>query len=87
MNRHNGRPGRTAKEGMTKISQPRKAAKRAARFSEQGGDPVPARDTPLNFKVSAEFRREFKTFAAQNNMKLYQLLYESFAALKSKYVE
>jgi len=46
-----------------------------------------ARNTPLNFKVSAEFRREFKTFAAQHNKKLYELLYDSFAALKSKHEE
>lgn len=72
---------------MTKTPQPRKAARRAAQSSEHGGASDPARDTPLNFKVSAEFRRDFKTFAAQNNMKLYELLYESFAALKSKHAE
>jgi hypothetical protein len=71
---------------MTKSPQPRKTSKRAAQ-SSQGVEAEPARDTPLNFKVSAEFRREFKTFAAQNNKKLYQLLYEAFAALKSKHAE
>lgn len=39
---------------------------------------------PLNFKVPADFRREFKTYAAQHNKKLNQLLYEAFAALKAK---
>jgi hypothetical protein len=72
---------------MTKTPEPRKAAKPAARLSERGGADAPARDTPLNFKVSAEFRRDFKTYAAQNNMKLYELLYKSFAALKSKNAE
>lgn len=43
-----------------------------------------AKDAPLNFKVSSDFRREFKTYAAQHNKKLNQLLYESFAALKAK---
>ncbi len=43
-----------------------------------------AKDAPLNFKVSADFRREFKTYAAQHNKKLNQLLYEAFAALKAK---
>ena len=43
--------------------------------------------TPLNFKVSEEFRREFKTYAAQNNMKLNQLLFDAFAALKEKDVK
>jgi hypothetical protein len=44
-------------------------------------------DAPLNFKVSAEFRREFKTYAAQHNKKLKQLLYEAFAALKANHAE
>lgn len=39
---------------------------------------------PLNFKVPYDFRREFKTYAAQHNKKLNQLLYEAFAALKAK---
>ena len=43
--------------------------------------------TPLNFKVSEEFRREFKTYAAQHNTKLNQLLFDAFAALKEKDVK
>lgn len=39
---------------------------------------------PLNFKVPVDFRREFKTYAAQHNKKLNQLLYEAFAALKAR---
>jgi len=31
---------------------------------------------PLNFKVPADFRREFKTYAANTIRKLNQLLYE-----------
>jgi hypothetical protein len=42
---------------------------------------------PLNFKVSADFRREFKTYAAQHNKKLNQLLYEAFAALKATHAD
>lgn len=43
--------------------------------------------SPLNFKVSEEFRREFKTYAAQHNMKLNQLLFHAFAALKERDTE
>ena len=43
--------------------------------------------TPLNFKVSEKFRREFKTYAAQHNMKLNQLLFNAFAVLKEKDVK
>jgi len=38
--------------------------------------------TPLNFKVSAEFHRDFKTFAAQNSKKMVEVLQEAFALLK-----
>lgn len=45
---------------------------------------APPSNTPLNFKVPHDFRREFKTYAAQHNKKLNQLLYEAFAALKAR---
>ena len=32
----------------------------------------------LNFKVEAEFRREFKTFAAEHDLKMNDLLKRSF---------
>jgi hypothetical protein len=39
---------------------------------------------PLNFRVPAEFRRRFKTYAAQNDMKLNELLYKAFDAYVSR---
>jgi hypothetical protein len=53
----------------------------------KGSEQEPTKSTPLNFKVSSEFRREFKTYAAQHNKKLNQLLYESFNALKTSHAE
>jgi hypothetical protein len=47
----------------------------------------PTQGMPLNFKVPPDFRREFKTYAAQHNKKLNQLLYEAFAALKAKHAD
>ena len=35
-------------------------------------------DTPLNFKVSADFRKRFKTFAVDNDLKQYELLILAF---------
>jgi len=40
--------------------------------------------SPLNFKVPEEFRREFKTYAAQHNMKLNELLFHAFSTLKAQ---
>lgn len=43
-----------------------------------------ANNAPLNFRVSAAFRREFKTFAAQHDLKLNELLRRAFDVYKSQ---
>lgn len=40
--------------------------------------PEAIRLKPLNFKVPADFHREFKTFAAMNGMSMLDVLIESF---------
>jgi hypothetical protein len=40
---------------------------------------------PLNFKVSRAFRREFKTYASQHDMKMVDLLHEAFRLVKEQY--
>jgi hypothetical protein len=42
----------------------------------------PATLAPLNFKVPKAFRREFKTFASQHDMKMVELLHEGFRLVK-----
>ncbi len=64
-----------------------KASKNAGLASGKAESSESTKGMPLNFKVSADFRREFKTYAAQHNKKLNQLLYEAFAALKAKHAE
>ncbi len=64
-----------------------KAGKNAGSASGKAEPSESTKGMPLNFKVSSDFRREFKTYAAQHNKKLNQLLYESFAALKAKHAE
>jgi len=39
---------------------------------------------PLNFRVSASFRRDFRTYAATHDLKLNELLRLSFEAYKSQ---
>ena len=65
-------------KSTAKVTDGRKQAARKANQSEV------VKPTPLNFKVPADFRREFKTYAAQHNKKLNQLLYEAFDAWKAK---
>jgi len=43
--------------------------------------------TPLNFRVPAAFRREFKTYAAQHDLKLNELLRRSFEAYRRAHGE
>ena len=47
--------------------------------SQNGSEPF----VGLNFKVRAGFRREFKTWCAQNDMPLVEALAEAFALLKA----
>jgi hypothetical protein len=39
---------------------------------------------PLNFRISASFRREFKTYAAVHDMKLNELLRHCFEAYRKQ---
>jgi hypothetical protein len=53
------------------------------------GGAAPAKEegtglAPLNFRVSAEFRREFKTYAAAHDLKLNKLLALSFQAYRQQ---
>jgi hypothetical protein len=70
---------------MAKASQAVKTPRKASHPARQADSLDVVRAMPLNFKVPADFRREFKTYAAQHNKKLNQVLYEAFAALKAKH--
>ncbi len=39
---------------------------------------------PLNFRISADFRRSFKTYAARHDLKLNELLVRSFEAYRAQ---
>ena len=47
--------------------------------------PVPVEaGLPLNFRVPADFRRAFKTYAAQHDLKLNELLRLSFDSYRKQ---
>jgi hypothetical protein len=46
------------------------------------GKPTETGQDPLNFRVSAAFRREFKTYAAAHDLKLNELLVKSFESYR-----
>ena len=56
-------------------AMPTRAAKPAAAPAAAADE---GSSQPLNFRVPADFRRRFKTFAAANDMKLNELLYRAF---------
>ena len=64
-----------------------RAARNAGQARGNAAQSESIKGSPLNFRVSADFRRDFKTYAAQHNKKLNQLLYEAFEALKAKHAE
>lgn len=76
-------PGRVAPAAPTipapvpRDEEPRSAPPRATAGSEGEGGL-----SPLNFRVPASFRREFKTYAARHDMKLNELLRRSFEAFR-----
>ena len=72
-------PGRGA--ATTPIPPPIPTEERAASQSpvERGGIGTLA---PLNFRVSATFRREFKTYAVAHDLKLNELLRRGFEAYR-----
>ena len=39
--------------------------------------------TPLNFRVPAQFHREFKLYAVQHGMSMVELLQQSFKLMKA----
>jgi hypothetical protein len=63
-------------------------AKAAARAPARKSAPQPAAKeanlTPLNFRISASFRREFRTYAATHDLKLNELLRLCFEAYRQQ---
>lgn len=68
---------------MAKKVSPKQQPQRASAESSDSSESAAL--APLNFKVSHEFHREFKTFAAQHGKKMVEVLQEAFASLKDKY--
>lgn len=44
----------------------------------------PGNLTPMNFRVSAQFHREFKLYAVQHGISMVDLLQQSFRLLKEQ---
>jgi len=67
-------------------SAPPKAVARAAARAKAAPVAVPdakeANFTPLNFRIPASFRREFRTYAATHDLKLNELLRLCFEAYR-----
>lgn len=59
-------------------------ASRQTDVSEQHASPDSDKGRTLNFKVSEEFKREFKGFAASQGLSMTDLLKEGFALTKKK---
>ena len=55
-----------------------------SRSAKPENEEVESNLAPLNFRVSSTFRRQFKTYAAQHDLKLNELLRLSFEAFRQQ---
>lgn len=73
---------------MTKIAPPQRTTKGAPPAMSETLDnldrPEAADLKPLNFKVPAEFHREFKAHAAIHGISMVELLKEGFDLVKAR---
>lgn len=65
----------------TKGAPPASSAERFANLER----PAPGDLKPLNFKVPAEFHREFKGYAAARGISMLELLTEGFRLVKERH--
>jgi hypothetical protein len=83
-------PDMPGRGGAAPIAVPPAAVPAAAatRASARRAAPEPATKeanlTPLNFRISASFRREFRTYAATHDLKLNELLRLCFEAYRQQ---
>jgi hypothetical protein len=77
-------PSAGKREVTMMAKQPSSKAMKKSSVAMQAGAPATESSslTTLNFKVSQDFHREFKTFAAQHSKKMVEVLQEAFALLK-----
>jgi hypothetical protein len=62
----------------------RAATRTSARRAASEPAPKEANLTPLNFRIPASFRREFRTYAATHDLKLNELLRLCFEAYRKQ---
>jgi hypothetical protein len=74
-------PGRAAPPAA---AVPALAGPMPSRPAPEPAEPAEAAGQPLNFRVPAAFRREFKVFAATHGLKLNELLRLSFEAYRDQ---
>ena len=75
-----------APETAAPAAAPPKAATRPAarKAKAEPAEEKEANLAPLNFRISASFRREFKTYAATHDLKLNELLRRCFEAYRQQ---
>ena len=84
-------PKSTAQDLTSLVARKGAAAPPPADASVRSAAPAPGKGTeevnsaPLNFRVSPDFRRRFKTLAAQHDLKLSELLRLAFEEYEAKH--
>jgi hypothetical protein len=76
-------PATQTSVAATKATKPAKPATKAA-SPRKAAKPDKVAKKPLNFKVPADFRREFKTYASTHDLKLNRLLELAFESYRKQ---
>jgi hypothetical protein len=80
-----GMPTSAPNTGRIKPDKPAKKATTPDKTAKPARDkPAKVAKKPLNFKVPADFRREFKTFASKHDLKLNRLLELAFESYRKQ---
>jgi hypothetical protein len=67
---------------VARVVEPAMPASKAPIKAGEGGGVARDELSPLNFRIPASFRREFKTYAATHDLKLNELLRRCFLAYR-----
>jgi hypothetical protein len=79
-----GGPAPSPPAAANEPAVPKPATRMPARKASAEPETKEANLTPLNFRISATFRREFRTYAATHDLKLNELLRLCFEAYRKQ---
>ena len=82
--KHTAKPLVAANDQSAKKAKQSKATAKPSKLKEKAAKAPKEEKKALNFKVSPDFRREFKTYASAHDLKLSKLLELAFESYRKQ---